>query len=68
MKTKDLENTQPLTCPRTSVSSGMAEPGNVPAGQRAFLHRARYNSAACQGRYTAELEQVVVMPITEKAI
>jgi hypothetical protein len=32
---------------------------NVPAGQRTFLHRACWNSAAREGRYTAEREQMV---------
>jgi fructose-bisphosphate aldolase class I len=33
------------------------EPGNVPAAQRAFYHRAYCNGAAREGRYTPELEQ-----------
>lgn len=32
------------------------EPGNVSVAQRAFLHRCRCNSAAREGRYSAELE------------
>ncbi len=51
-----------------SLEAWRGEPGNVPAGQRAFLHRARCNSAAREGRYTAELEQMVDVPTTEKAI
>jgi fructose-bisphosphate aldolase class I len=35
---------------------------NVGAGQRAFYHRARCNSAARDGRYTAELEQAGAGP------
>ena len=33
------------------------DPDKLAAGQRAFYHRARMNSAARQGRYTAELER-----------
>jgi fructose-bisphosphate aldolase class I len=33
------------------------EPGNGPAAQRAFLHRARLNGAARTGDYRAEMEQ-----------
>lgn len=51
-----------------ALEAWRGEPGNVPAGQRAFLHRARCNSAAREGRYTAELEQMVDAPTTEKAI
>jgi fructose-bisphosphate aldolase class I len=32
------------------------KPGNVEAGQRAFFHRARLNSAARTGRYTPDME------------
>jgi fructose-bisphosphate aldolase class I len=35
--------------------SGKAE--NVPAGQRAFTHRARMNALACKGEWAAELEK-----------
>lgn len=40
-----------------ALEAWRGEPGNVPAGQRAFYHRARCNSAAREGRYTPELEQ-----------
>lgn len=40
-----------------ALEAWRGEPGNVPAGQRAFYHRARWNSAAREGRYTPELEQ-----------
>ena len=33
---------------------------NMQAGQRAFLHRAKCNGAARDGRYTAELEREAV--------
>ena len=32
-------------------------PGNVPAAQRAFHHRARMNSLAAQGKYRSDLEK-----------
>ena len=32
------------------------EPANVVAGQQAFLHRARCNGAASEGRYTPDME------------
>jgi fructose-bisphosphate aldolase class I len=32
------------------------EPSNIAAAQRAFLHRARCNSAARNGQYAVELE------------
>jgi fructose-bisphosphate aldolase class I len=35
------------------------EPGNVEAAQAAFLHRARMNSLAVAGEWSAELEQAV---------
>ena len=40
-----------------ALEAWRGEPGNVPAGQRAFYHRARCNSAAREGRYTPEMEQ-----------
>jgi fructose-bisphosphate aldolase class I len=40
-----------------ALEAWRGEPGNVPAGQQAFYHRARCNSAAREGRYTPELEQ-----------
>lgn len=51
-----------------ALEAWRGEPRNVSAGQRAFLHRARCNSAATEGRYTAELEQMVDAPTTEKAV
>ena len=45
-----------------ALAAWRGEPRNVPAGQRAFLHRARCNSAAREGQYTAELEQMVDAP------
>ena len=33
------------------------EPANVVAGQQAFLHRARCNGAASEGRYTPDMER-----------
>lgn len=45
-----------------ALKAWRGEPSSVPAGQRAFLHRARCNSAAREGRYTAELEQMVDAP------
>lgn len=38
------------------------KPANVPAAQRAFLHRARCNSAARGGQYSPVLEQFVDEP------
>jgi fructose-bisphosphate aldolase class I len=32
-------------------------PANVPAAQGALYHRARFNSAAREGRYTSEVER-----------
>ena len=34
------------------------EAGNIPAAQRAFYHRAKLTSAARQGRYTPDMEEV----------
>lgn len=39
-----------------ALEAWRGEAGNVPAGQQAFHHRARCNSAATMGRYTPELE------------
>lgn len=33
------------------------KPANVAAGQKAFLHRAKLNGAAAQGKYTASMEK-----------
>ena len=35
------------------------DPANVEAGQQAFLHRARMNTAAVAGEWSAEMEQPV---------
>lgn len=35
----------------------LGEAGNVPEARRAFVHRAKLNSAALHGRYAAEMEQ-----------
>ena len=40
-----------------ALEAWRGEPRNDLAGQRAFLHRARCNSAAREGRYTVEMEQ-----------
>ena len=40
-----------------ALKAWQGEARNLAAGQQAFLHRARCNSAAREGRYTAELEQ-----------
>ena len=39
-----------------ALEAWRGEPGNVPAGQRAFYHRAHCNGAARMGLYTPELE------------
>ena len=39
-----------------ALDAWRGEARNVPAGQQAFLHRARCNSAARKGRYTSEME------------
>jgi fructose-bisphosphate aldolase class I len=41
----------------TAMRIWRGQPQNVPAAQDALAHRARCNSAAREGRYTAELEQ-----------
>ena len=45
-----------------ALEAWRGEPRNVPAGQRAFLHRARCNGAAREGRYTPEMEQLADAP------
>ena len=40
----------------TALEAWRGHEQNVPAGQQAFAHRARMNSAARSGRYTRELE------------
>jgi len=44
-----------LQNPALEIWSGQAD--NVSAAQKAFYHRARVNSAASQGKYTAEMEK-----------
>lgn len=39
-----------------ALDAWRGEPRNVPAGQRAFRHRARCNSAASEGRYSPDME------------
>jgi len=46
----------------TALAAWRGEPERVAAGQRAFSHRARCNSAAREGRYTPELEQIPSQP------
>ena len=46
-----------LQAPCLKLWAGRSE--NVAAAQAALLHRARCNSAACQGRYTESMEQDV---------
>jgi fructose-bisphosphate aldolase class I len=42
-----------------AMQAWKGQPALVPAGQQAFLHRARCNAAARDGRYTPELERAV---------
>lgn len=42
-----------------ALEAWQGEASNVTAGQRAFYHRARCNSAAREGRYTPDLERAV---------
>ena len=53
-----------LQAPALAVWRG--EPNNVPAGQQAFYHRARCNSAAREGRYTSELESTAIEAIGDR--
>jgi fructose-bisphosphate aldolase, class I len=39
-----------------ALAAWRGEPDNVPAGQRAFYHRAHCNGAARQGRYAPAME------------
>jgi fructose-bisphosphate aldolase, class I len=41
----------------SALRAWRGDPARVAAGQRAFLHRARMNGAARQGRYTPDLER-----------
>src|SRR5207245_7489488 len=40
-----------------ALKAWKGEATNVPAGQAAFLHRARLNGAARHGRYTPDMER-----------
>jgi fructose-bisphosphate aldolase class I len=40
-----------------ALKAWKGDTGRIAAGQAAFYHRARLNSAARQGRYTPELER-----------
>lgn len=46
-----------------ALEAWRGESRNILAGQQAFHHRARCNSAAREGRYTPELEQAPVRPV-----
>ena len=41
----------------SALRAWRGDPARVAAGQQAFLHRARMNGAARQGRYTPDLER-----------
>jgi len=43
----------------SALQAWAGDPANVDAGQAAFLHRARMNSAAVAGEWSSELEEVV---------
>ena len=40
-----------------AVKAWKGQPASVAAAQKAFLHRAKMNGAACFGRYQAEMEK-----------
>ena len=40
-----------------ALKAWQGRPANVPAAQKALIHRAKCNSAACFGRYTPEMEK-----------
>jgi fructose-bisphosphate aldolase, class I len=44
---------------QSALSAWSGDPGNADAAQAAFLHRARMNSLAVAGEWSAELEQAV---------
>jgi len=44
----------------SALAAWGGDPGNAEAAQRAFVHRARMNSLAAAGEWSAELEQPVV--------
>ena len=39
------------------LNTWLGDPANVPAAQKAYLHRCKLTSAARQGRYSAQMEQ-----------
>jgi fructose-bisphosphate aldolase class I len=41
----------------SAIKAWAGKKANVPAGQKAFLHRARMNAAACRGKYTQDMER-----------
>ena len=41
----------------SALKTWKGDPKNVPAGKKAFHHRAQCNSAARSGKYTAEMER-----------
>lgn len=43
-----------------ALKAWKGQPANVPAAQKALLHRAKLNSAACFGRYNAEMEKAAL--------
>ena len=40
-----------------ALKAWKGQPANVPAAQKALFNRAELNSAACLGRYKAEMEE-----------
>ncbi len=45
---------------QSALQAWKGDAGNVPAAQKAYFHRAKCNGAACEGTYSAELEQELV--------
>ena len=43
-----------------ALKAWKGQPANVPAAQKALLHRAKLNSEACFGRYKAEMEKAAL--------
>jgi fructose-bisphosphate aldolase class I len=43
-----------------ALKAWKGQPARVPAAQKALYHRAKLNSAACFGRYTAEMEKAAL--------
>ena len=50
-----FSNGRALQAPALKAWKG--QPASVPAAQKALFHRAKMNSAACLGRYKAEMEK-----------